>query len=218
MTESQAPAAILWDLDGVLVDSRAAHLEAWRALCEETGRPFDREYFERTFGLRNEDIIRGYWTEVPADERRRLEQRKERLFRERARGRIRPLPGAADLVREAMRRGVRQAIVSSTPPENIALVLRELGLEGAFDTIVSGDDVSRGKPDPEGFLLAARRLGVDPARCVVVEDAPAGVEAGRRAGARTLGVAAQRDPAELGADTAVRDLTEPLARRLLFGD
>lgn len=218
MTESQAPAAILWDLDGVLVDSRDAHLEAWRALCEETGRPFDREYFERTFGLRNEDIIRGYWTEVPADERRRLEQRKERLFRERARGRIRPLPGAAELVREAIRRGLRQAIVSSTPPENIALVLRELGLEGAFDAIVSGDDVSRGKPDPGGFLLAARRLGVDPARCVVVEDAPAGVEAGRRAGARTLGVAARRDPAELGADAAVRDLTEPLARRLLFGD
>ncbi len=217
MIEAQPPEAILWDLDGVLVDSREAHLEAWRVLCEETGRPFDREYFERTFGLRNEDIIGGYWHDAPEAERRRLEQRKEALFRERAPGRVRALPGAVELVREARRRGLRQAIVSSTPPENIALALRLLGLEGAFDAIVSGDDVSRGKPDPEGYSLAARRLGVDPSRCVVVEDAPAGVEAGRRAGARTLGVAGQRHPEELRADVCVRDLTEPAAHRMLFG-
>lgn len=217
MTEAQLPAAILWDLDGVLVDSREAHLEAWRALCEETGRPFDRAYFERTFGLRNEDIVGGYWPDLPASERTRLERRKEALYRERAQGRLRPLPGASELVREARRRGLRQALVSSTPPENIALALRELGLDGAFDVIVSGDDVTRGKPDPEGYLVAANRLGVDPARCVVVEDAPPGVEAGRRAGARTLGVAHDRDPAELAAEVVVRDLAEPAARRTLFG-
>lgn len=217
MPESQAPLAILWDLDGVLVDSREAHLEAWRALCDETGRPFERAYFERTFGLRNEDIIGGYWTGAAKGERRRLEERKEELFRQRAAGRIRSLPGAIELVRDAARRGLRQALVSSTPPENIALALREIGLEDAFEAVVSGDDVTRGKPDPEGYLLAARRLGVDPPRCVVVEDAPAGVEAGRRAGARTLGVAADREPSALGADVVVRDLRDPAARRALFG-
>jgi beta-phosphoglucomutase len=217
MSDAQPPEAILWDLDGVLADSREAHLEAWRALCEETGRPFDRHYFLRTFGRRNEDIIAGYWSGATPEERSRLERRKEALFRERARGRLRPMPGAVELVREARKRGLRQALVSSTPPENIALALRELGLEGGFDTIVSGDDVTRGKPDPEGYLLAARRLGVAPGRCVVVEDAPAGVEAGRRAGARTLGVACDRDPAEMRADVVVRDLTEPAARRVLLG-
>ncbi|HXF52222.1 MAG TPA: HAD family phosphatase [Dehalococcoidia bacterium] len=218
MPEPQPPAAILWDLDGVLVDSREAHLEAWRALCAETDRPFDRAYFERTFGLRNEDIVSGYWTDVGPEGRLRLERRKEELFRERAAGRIRALPGAVDLVREAARRGLRQAIVSSTPPENIALALRAIGLEGAFDAIVSGDDVARGKPDPEGYLLAARRLGVDPRRCVVVEDAPAGVEAGRRAGARTLGLAREREPSALGADVVARDLRDASVRRALFGE
>lgn len=218
MPEPQAPLAILWDLDGVLVDSREAHLEAWRALCAETGRPFDRAYFERTFGLRNEDIVSGYWGDVGSDERRRLERRKEALFRQRAAGRIRPLEGAVELVREAARRGLRQAIVSSTPPENVDLALRAIGLEGAFDAIVSGDDVTRGKPDPEGYLLAARRLGVDVRRCVVVEDAPAGVEAGRRAGARTLGVARDREPSALGADVVVPDLRDVRARRALFDE
>ncbi len=218
MPEPQPPAAILWDLDGVLVDSRDAHLEAWRALCAETGRPFDRAYFERTFGLRNEDIVGGYWTDVGPEERRRLERRKEELFRERAAGRIRALPGSVDLVREAARRGLRQAIVSSTPRENIALALRAIGLEGAFDAIVSGDDVARGKPDPEGYLLAARRLGVEPRRCVVVEDAPAGVEAGRRAGAKTLGLARDREPSALGADVVARDLRDASVRRALFGE
>lgn len=218
MSEPQAPLAILWDLDGVLVDSREAHLEAWRALCAETGRPFDRAYFERTFGLRNEEIVGGYWGDVGPDDWRRLERRKEALFRQRAAGRIRPLPGAVELVREAAQRGLQQAIVSSTPPENIDLALRAIGLEGAFDAIVSGDDVTRGKPDPEGYLLAARRLGVDVRRCVVVEDAPAGVEAGRRAGARTLGVAKDREPSALGADVVVPDLRDARARRALFGE
>ncbi len=212
------PAAILWDLDGVLVDSRDAHMAAWRALCAEFGLPCDPAYFARTFGRRNDDIIRGFAPLLSAEAVAAAGRRKEALFRGRARGRIRALPGAAELVREATARGIPQALVSSTPRSNIDLALDEIGLTGAFAAFVAEEDVTRGKPDPEGFLLAAARLGVDHARCVVVEDTPAGVEAARRAGARTVGVAHGQPPHELGANLVVDELTDPRAREALLGE
>ena len=210
--------AVLWDLDGVLVDTALFHYQAWCQLLSELGRSLGEEEFRRTFGLRNDLILRDMLGEVPAEEVERLSKRKEALFRQHAAGRVTLLPGAAELVGRSRDGGRRTALVTSTPRANIDFVLEQVGLTSAFDTIVAAEDVSRGKPDPEGFLLAAHRLGVAPERCLVVEDAPGGIEAARRAGMRSLAVTTTRPREELtAADAVVDSLNDAAALAMLEG-
>lgn len=211
--------AVLWDLDGVLVDTARFHYQAWRQLFDDLGRSFSEEDFRRTFGLRNDLIFRQELPGTPAEEVEDLSERKEALFRRFAAGSITPLPGALELVRYALARGRRLALVTSTPRANIDFVLGQIGLTDSFETIVAAEDVSKGKPEPEGYLLAARRLGVPPDRCLVIEDAPGGIEAGRRAGMRTLAVATTHPREKLtAADTIVGSLDDPAATALLDGE
>jgi beta-phosphoglucomutase len=193
--------ALLWDLDGVIVDSTAFHCEAYRRILREFGQDLDEEYFRRElFGRRNEDILSRLLPRLRPEELPALARRKEETYRSLLReGRLQPLPGARELVHELARVGVRQAIVSSTPQQNVAIALESSGLSGRFQAIVSGEDVERGKPDPQGYLLGAQRLGVSPARCVVIEDAPPGIEAAKAAGMRCIGVATTREPQALTA-------------------
>lgn len=211
--------ALLWDLDGVIVNSGEYHYEAYRELLSGMGYELSREdYFQRLFGRRNFDILRDIVGDRPQDEIERLAGRKEEIFRRRAAGHLRALPGAADLLRDAHSAGLRQAIVSSTPRQNIAFVLAALGLTEPFQAIVGEEDVSRGKPDPEGFVVAAGRLRVRPGRCVVLEDAPEGVAAGKAAGMRCIGVATTRPPERLTqADLIVDSLEDARIRDFLFG-
>ncbi len=210
--------ALLWDLDGVIVNSGEYHYEAYRELLSGLGHEMSREdYFLRLFGRRNFDILRDVLGDRPQDEIERLARRKEEIFRRRAAGRVRALPGAAELLSDARREGLRQAIVSSTPRQNIAFVLGALGLTGSFEAIVGEEDVSRGKPDPEGFVVAARRLRVGPDGCVVLEDAPDGIAAGKAAGMRCIGVATTRPPERLTqADLVVDSLEDARVREFLF--
>lgn len=202
--------AVLWDLDGVLVDTRSFHLEAWRQLAGELGIPYDEAYFQRTFGLRNDAILGGVLPGRSPDELLELGRRKEAIFRSLVRGQARPLPGVDTLLRRLHDASRRQAIVSSTPRENIALILQSAGLAGYFDTVVGEEDVSQGKPDPEVLLVAAHRLGVAPETCVVIEDAPAGIEAAVRAGIRSIAVTTTRPAGDLrGADLVVNSLADP---------
>lgn len=217
---TRLPQAILWDMDGVIVQSGAYHYEAYRRLFSELGVEFSREqYFDELFGLRNWHIIRTVAGDRPSEEIARLAERKEEMFREAARGKLKALPGARDLIEQARRRGLKQAIVSSTPRANIEMVLEDLALEGFFDTIVGEEDAQKGKPDPEGFLVAAGRLGIAPAGCVVIEDAPGGVEAGKAAGMRVIAVTTTRPPQRLQeANLVVESLLDPRVRRFLFGE
>ncbi|HZP25772.1 MAG TPA: HAD family phosphatase [Dehalococcoidia bacterium] len=210
--------ALLWDLDGVIVDSTAYHAEAYRRILHEFGQQLDEEYFRRElFGRRNEDILSHLLPQLPPRELPALARRKEEVYRSLLReGHLQPLPGARELVQRLAEAGVRQAIVSSTPPENIAIALDSLGLAGRFRAIVSGEDVARGKPDPQGYVLGAQRLGVSPARCVVIEDAPPGIEAARAAGMRCIGVATTRAPEALTtADLVVATLEDLRVRQFL---
>ena len=206
-----------WDLDGVLVDSGVAHQAAWQALADELGYTWSDALHTQTFGMRNPDIIRLAWGVTgPAEQVARWGDRKELLFREQART-LHPLPGAAELVRDLQAHGWRQAIGSSAPHANIALLLDVLGLADAFPAIVSGDDLTHGKPDPEVFRTALARLEVPPARGVVIEDAVAGIQAGVAAGAFTVGVTNTRARADLvaaGAHLVVSSLAELDAARL----
>lgn len=180
----------LFDWDGVIVDSSAAHERSWERLAQEAGHPLPPGHFRRGFGMKNEVIIPGLlgWTHDAA-EIRRLSLRKEELFREIIAGEgIEPLPGVREWLRRLDEAGVPRVIASSTQRENIRVILRRIGI-GGFRSIVSAEDVHRGKPDPEVFLLAAARLDAAPARCVVFEDTQVGIDAAHAAGMRVVGVA-----------------------------
>jgi beta-phosphoglucomutase len=196
--------AVLWDLDGTLLDSEEYHWEAWRETMQSAGRPITRDEFVATFGLRNDEIL-PRWLGATADIAQ-VSLAKERLYRKLLRaGGIGPLPGAAEWVRKLNAGGWRQAIASSAPRENVDVVLEAIGLASFFQAVVSAEDVTAGKPDPQVFLIAAERVGVPPSGCIVVEDAPAGVEAARRAGMRSIGV---RRNGRLLADIAVSSLED----------
>ena len=201
--------AVLWDLDGVLVDTGEFHYRAWQQVLDEEGIPFSRDEFQRIFGLHNTSALERLLGAPPDPVTlRRIGDRKEALFREFIGGRAEPMPGVVEWLRRLQRRGVLQAVASSAQPENMEFLVDELGIRGYFDALVSADGMP-GKPDPAVFLEAARRLGVSPERCVVVEDSFHGLQAARRAGMRCLGVATTHPANMLGAaDRVVERLDE----------
>jgi len=154
------------------------------------GLSITREQFLATFGQRNDTILREWLGADATPERiERIGDTKEACYRGLIElGGLSPLPGVAEWVKRLEEEGWQQAIASSAPRLNVETVLRALDFKGYFRVIVSAEDVQRGKPDPQVFLLAAARLGMPPARCIVVEDAAAGIEAARRAGMRSIGV------------------------------
>jgi beta-phosphoglucomutase family hydrolase len=196
----------LFDWDGVIVDSSRLHEESWELLAREVGRPLPPGHFKRSFGMKNEAIIPSLFRWDVADgEVRRLSRRKEALYRELVvqRG-IEPLPGVREFLARLRAAGIPSAIASSTHRENIDLSLGAMGLAGFFTGIVTAEDVSHGKPHPEPFLLAAKRLGRQPERCVVFEDAFVGLDSGRAAGARVVAVTTTHPRAALAAHGAHR--------------
>ena len=184
------PRAVLWDLDGTLADSREFHWRAWRDTMAAHGFVVTEAQFALSFGQRNDAIIPAWiGNRATPEVVREIGDAKEALYRDliTAEG-ITPLPGAADWVRRLHDDGWRQAIASSAPKLNVELMARVLGLSGHMDALISAEDVRNGKPDPEVFLTAATALGVPAERCVVVEDAAAGIEGARRASMRSIGV------------------------------
>lgn len=201
-----SPRAVLWDMDGTLLDSAEFHWLSWREVMAAEGREMSHEHFLTTFGRRNDAILRGlFGDDFPDGEVVRIATAKEERYRALAlAGSVEPLPGVRAWLARLRADGWRQAIASSAPHLNIAAITEALGFDGAFDAVVGDEDVRHGKPDPEVYLTAAARLGVAPARCVVVEDATAGVEGARRAGMRSIAVGP--DHADHGADLAVATL------------
>jgi len=185
-----ATKAALWDLDGTLVDSAEFHWRAWRDVMAEEGLPVTHEQFVQSFGMRNDLILSGWLGNNADPERtRRLSEEKESRFRAlvRAHG-IEPLPGVRAWVERLHGEGWLHAIATSAPRANLEALSDAMGMRQFFGAGIAAEDVTHGKPDPEVFLLAASRLGAEPGRSIVVEDAPSGIEAGRRAGMRTVGV------------------------------
>jgi beta-phosphoglucomutase len=198
---------VLWDLDGTLVDSTELHWTAWRDAMAAEGVPITREMFEATFGWKNDPILtRWLGPDADPDRKRQIADVKERRYRAGLREQgLKALPGAREWIERLHAERWRQAIASSAPRENIEAVLDVLDLGHDFEAIISAEDVTTGKPEPEVFLRAAERLGVPPSRAIVVEDAEAGVEAARRAGMKCIGV---NTKTTLAADVYVRSLAE----------
>jgi beta-phosphoglucomutase len=198
--------AVLWDLDGTLVDSEEYHWQAWRETMAAEGAPITRQQFLATFGQRNDLIVPRLLGATATPERvQRIGDEKELCYRRLIRKQgLLPLPGAAEWVKRLQKEGWQQAIASSGPRANVQVVVEVLGFTPHFQALVSAEDVKHGKPDPEVFLVAASRVGVPPSRCIVVEDAAAGIEASRRAGMRSIGLS--RTGAPLPADLVVPSL------------
>jgi beta-phosphoglucomutase len=199
--------AVLWDLDGTLVDSEDYHWISWRDTLAPEGITITYEQFLGTFGLKNDPIMRDWLGAGYTPERgRALADAKEAEYRRLAEANgLTALPGAREWVERLRAGGWKQAIATSAPRQNAEVMLRALGMGPLFDAIVTAEDVTLGKPDPQVFLTAASRAGVPPPRCIVVEDARSGVEGARRAGIKCIGVNA-RIP--LPADLAVATLTD----------
>ena len=213
--------AVLWDMDGTLINSEEYHWISWRDTMANEGIAVSHEQFLSSFGQRNDSIIPRWLGAASTPERvDRIANAKEELYRHLVRKNgISPLPGVASCVHRLHEQGWLQAVASSAPRPNIEVVLEALAAAHSFQAIVSAEDVSKGKPDPEVYLTAASRLGVSPERCIVVEDAAAGIEGARRAGMRSIGVS--HNGQDLGADLVVQplDLLDPSAfERLLQRD
>lgn len=198
--------AVLWDMDGTLIDSEQFHWISWRDTLAEEGITITHEQFLSSFGQRNDSILPQWLGAAASPERMaRIANAKEELYRNLVhRNGISPLPGVADWVRRLHKDGWLQAVASAAPRANIDAILEALSATDIFQAIVSAEDVHHGKPDPEVYLLAASRVGVPPERCIVVEDAVAGVEGARRAGMRSIGVSRNGHP--LPADVVVQSL------------
>jgi|SRR5579883_49605 len=207
--------AIIWDVDGTLVDTAEQHFHAWAKLAAEIHKPFTRADFAATFGMRNPEIIRKlFFTDADDEQCKKLGERKEDLYRASVREQgTQLLPGVAELLESFAAVGWLQAVGSSAPPGNLDLLLGLTNTRHYFAVVVTGDDVKHGKPDPEVFLTAAEKLRVEPQRCVVFEDAVAGVEAARAGGMHCVAVTSVgHHPAEklkaAGADLVVGSLAE----------
>jgi beta-phosphoglucomutase len=197
-------------MDGVLVDSYRAHFASWTKLYSEIGEPYSEAEFAMDFGRTSRDILRRKFGEEFSDARiRELDGRKESLFRDELRTDFPIMRGARELIDSLAADGFLLAVGSSGPPENIALCLEHLDRGEKIRSVVTGADVTRGKPDPQVFELAASRLGVPPKGCAVVEDAVHGVEAAKRAGMKSVGLTGTVTREQLAmADVVVEQLTE----------
>jgi tRNA threonylcarbamoyl adenosine modification protein YeaZ len=203
--------AVIWDMDGVIVDSGRLHMRAWQEIFVKMGVNYTETDFRNTFGKVNKDIIsyklKGKLTEGFL---RTTGQEKEERFRALVKEEgIEPQAGAPGLIEALDREGFRMALASSAPRLNVELILNQLRLRHFFQAIVSEEDVTRGKPDPQPFLLAAERLGAMPEQSVVIEDAPAGIEAAHRGGMHAVGVTTSHPQKDLfEADLVVDSLAD----------
>ena len=180
---------IIWDINGIIADTVPYHLKAWQDIFQKRGVKFTEEDFSRHFGQSDDTIIR-----TTLDKRTSPSQiyviasEKDANYRRRVMQNVRPLPRTVKLIKSLKGRGCSIALASSTPVENIQLVVRELDIEGFFQAIISGRDVKKRKPSPQGFWLAALKLGAEPENCIITEDAVAGVSAAKRSGMHCLAI------------------------------
>ncbi len=183
--------ATVFDMDGVLIDSYKAHYQSWLEMADGRGLHISQQQFQESFGRTSRESMAHYWGpgRFSDGEVKAMDLEKEAAFRRIIAADFPAMPGAAELIAALQKAGFGVAVGSSAPRENVDAAVHRLGLGRPFDAVVCGSDVERGKPDPQIFLIAAQRMGVPPAQCVVIEDAPVGVAAAAAAGMACVGLA-----------------------------
>jgi len=190
-TKLELPAAVIFDMDGVLVDSNPYHLEKWIDFLNERRIPFDRETLPKLIlGKRNDTLFRHFLgPDLAREESKRLSEEIEAIFRKVFKDHAKPLPGLDRLIQECHEAGVPMAVASSAMSKNVEFVVEALGYREYFRTVVSGDEVAHPKPDPEIYLKAAAHLGIEPPDAVGFEDSYVGIGAVKNAGMKCVAVA-----------------------------
>ena len=199
--------AVIFDLDGVIVSTDDCHYEAWKKMADEEGIYFDKTINNRLRGVSRmeslEIVLERAEKEYLEEEKLQLAERKNGYYKEFI-TKLTPndiLPGAKENLEELRKNGIKIAIGSSS--KNTPVILKQIGLDNYFDAVSDGNNITNSKPDPEVFLKAADMLGISYGECMIVEDADAGIEAGKRAGMKTLSVHGAK-----GADVEIDDLNE----------
>jgi len=208
--------AILWDMDGVLVDSGEAHHNAWKLLYAERGQELSYEDFAATFGMANPPIIRRWLGQDTPDEVvNAVAARKEQIFRGQVRQYVRLLPGVRDWLERCRRAGYRQVVASSGEMANIVAIVSAMEVGNYFDALLSGAFLPQSKPHPAIFLAAAAAMQALPEDCLVLEDSTAGVEAACRAGMRCIALTTTNSREKLGQADLIVDSLEELDHRAI---
>jgi beta-phosphoglucomutase family hydrolase len=216
MLDSNHKYAVIWDMDGVLVDTGEFHYQSWKQTFEELEIAFSKEQFRETFGMNNAGILEIICSKkLPPDEEQKISEHKEELFREAVKGKAKLLPGVENTLKNFSKWNLKQAIASSAPPKNIEVLVKELNIGAYFDATVSGYDIP-GKPDPAVFLKTAQLLNVKPERCAVIEDAVAGVEGAKRAGMKCIAVTTTNTAEALSKADLIFDSLEELRQHALL--
>lgn len=200
--------AVLWDLDGTLIDSLDYHWQAWQETVAKEGYTLSKERFVASFGQRSETAIYNYCSnDLSLDEARRIVDAKQQRYRELVREHgVVLLPGASEWLQQLKSLGWRQALATSASILDAEVILAVTNLTDLFDAVVGAESVQKSKPDPEVFLFAAHKLGVPTHRCIVVEDSPVGIQAAQAAQMQAIGVLTSHQ--NLTADYLVKSLSD----------
>lgn len=211
--------ALIFDMDGTIVDNMGVHTAVWLEILAEFDVTMTRlEFQSASAGMTNPELLRLLVDSTMTDETiAAIAQRKEARYREEYASLMEPLAGLLPLLQQGRQAGLALAVATAANQDNIDFVMNGLQMWDYFDAIVGADDVARGKPYPDLFLLAAERLGVPPENCLVFEDALTGIEAGRRAGMPVVGVATSHSEAELAEQPGVRQTISDFSQ-LQLGD
>ncbi len=210
MSHPAPPLLAIFDHDGVMVDTLAFHQDAWVEMGQRSGLAVTPQFIHETFGMTNPSILEKLLGDAyRAEDLDRYADLKENCYRDLARGKIELMAGVRELFEQLRNAGVLLAIGSSAVRPNLDLTIESCGLENHFTSIASLEDIQRGKPDPQVFLVAASKAGVEPRHAVVFEDAPVGIQAAKSAGMRAVGVTSSHAASYLrdaGADEVVESL------------
>lgn len=214
--------AVIFDMDGVLADTEPIHYQSWIKMAEEIGKNFSKEFFKSSFGQQSVPITRKLVGEkVDDDLVEKWADLKEIYFREMVKDKIIPLPGVLKLIKELNHLKFKLAVGSSAPPENVDLLLNALKIKEYFNVIITASEVKNGKPAPDVFLTASDKLQIAPSNCVVIEDAPVGIEAAKNAGMKCIALTTTHSYKELlTANLVIKDLSKIHAQDIinLFDD
>ena len=210
--------ALLFDLDGTLAETDSLHLPTWVDALEPYGVEVDEAFYrDEISGRSTAEIVRELLPELTDEQGRSIGDAKEASFRERA-SELEPLPGLVDFVERGRKRGMRIALVTNAPEENVKMILLALKLRDFFDTVVLADEVEAVKPDPAPYRAALEKTGVPAEEALALEDSISGISSSVAAGIPTVGIASSQEPQKLlvaGAFMTAQDFTDPQLRTLI---